>query len=100
MKKHCTALHYTFTKPAAQCPWNQTKHWLSADFGGKGEHGTLLLQRGIINYGLPLFMGHLFRADVLSFLNLGVFKNLHVLLRKRINDADKIRSQEPQNGNF
>ena len=32
-------------------------------------------------------------GDVLSILKLGVFENLHVLLRKIINDTDKIRSQ-------
>ena len=35
---------------------------------------------------------------VLSILNSGVFKNLHVLLLKRIKDSEKIRSQELQNG--
>ena len=40
-------------------------------------------------------------ADVLRILtpNLGVFKNLHVLLWRRINDTEKILSQQLQNGN-
>ena len=39
-------------------------------------------------------------AHVLSTLNLGVFQNLHVLLWRRINDTEKIQSQELQNGNL
>ena len=39
-------------------------------------------------------------AHVLSTLNLSVFKNLHVLLWRRINDTEKIQSQELQNGNL
>ena len=40
------------------------------------------------------------RAQVLSILNLGVFKNLHVLLRKRKNGNAKIQFQELHNGNL
>ena len=36
----------------------------------------------------------------LSILNPGVYENLHVLLWKRINNPEKIRSHELQNGNY
>ena len=46
-----------------------------------------------------LLLSSIDEYDVLSFLKLGVLKNLHVLLWKIINDTDNIRSQQFQNGN-
>ena len=38
-------------------------------------------------------------SALLSIFNLGIFKNLHVLLWKRVNDTKKLRSQELENEN-
>ena len=39
------------------------------------------------------------RADILSVLNLGVFKNLYILLWQSINNTKRIRCEKLQNGN-